>query len=86
MRNYHRSRGSGKGKESEYENGESDCPDDEEVPFHFIHDHPHSVLITNNDSCKKMIFQRNSMIHTGWQQDRIVEPLSGLRATGDGRI
>merc|ERR1719362_2656375 len=26
-----RSRGSGKGKESEYENGESDCPDDEEV-------------------------------------------------------
>ena len=35
----HRSRGSGKGKESEYENGESDCPDDEEVPLHFFHDH-----------------------------------------------
>ena len=29
-----RSRGSGKGKESEYENGESDCPDDEEVCLH----------------------------------------------------
>merc|ERR1719336_3699624 len=26
-----RSRGSGKGKESEYENGESDCPDEEEI-------------------------------------------------------
>lgn len=44
MRNTHRSRGSGKGKESEYENGESDCPDDEEVPFHLI---------------KKMVLQRN---------------------------
>ena len=29
-----RSRGSGKGKESEYENGESDCPDEEEVSLH----------------------------------------------------
>ena len=31
-----RSRGSGKGKESEYENGESDCPDEEEVSFHML--------------------------------------------------
>ena len=30
-----RSRGSGKGKESEYENGESDCPDEEEVRLHY---------------------------------------------------
>ena len=30
-----RSRGSGKGKESEYENGESDCPDEEEVSLHY---------------------------------------------------
>ena len=43
MKNTHRSRGSGKGKESEYENGESDCPDDEEVTFCFIHDELHSV-------------------------------------------
>ena len=45
---FHRSRGSGKGKESEYENGESDCPDDEEVHFHFI---------KTNDCCKKMVPQ-----------------------------
>ena len=43
---FYRSRGSGKGKESEYENGESDCPDDEEVHFHFI---------KTKNCCKKMV-------------------------------